>query len=131
MVGSILMTINVLFLNFLGPPDHVMSFSAKAFSPLTLQLTWTPVLFHHSHIPFNYSISITSKDNITDIIILDQNTLQYLFTANQEDTCQKYNFTIKTVNKAGSSEVSKTLTVPIPSGEFKLSVCKSTVVLLS
>ena len=90
---------------FLGPPDPVMSFSAKAFSPLTLQLTWTPVLFHHSHIPFNYSISITNKDNITDTIILDQNTTQYLFKANQEDTCQKYNFTIKTINDAGSSEV--------------------------
>ena len=115
MVGSILKTINVLFSNFLGPPDPVMSFSARAFSPLTLQLTWTPVL---SNIPFDYSISITSKDNITDIIILDQNTTQYLFKANQEDTCQKYNFTIKTVNDAGSSELSETLTVPIPNGKW-------------
>ena len=101
---------------FVGPPDPVISFLAKTFSLLTLQLTWTPVL---SNIPFNYSISITNKDNITDIIILDQNTTQYLFKANQEDTCQKYNFTIKTVNDAGSSEVSKTLTVPIPNGEWE------------
>ena len=100
---------------FLGPPDPVMNFSAKTFSSLTLQLVWTPVL---SNIPFNYSISINNKDNITDIIILDQNTIQYLFKANQEDTCQKYNFTIKTVNDAGSSEVSETLTVPIPNGEW-------------
>ena len=73
---------------FLGPSDLVMGLSAKAFSPLTLQLTWTPVL---SNIPFNYSISITNRDNITDTIILDQNTTQYLFKVNQEDTCQKYN----------------------------------------
>ena len=116
MVGSILKTSNVLSSNFLGPPDPVMSFSAKAFSPLTLQLTWTPL--HHSQIPFNYSISITNKDNIIDTIILDQNTTQYLFKANQEDTCQKYKFTIKTVNDAGSSEVSETLTVPIPNGKW-------------
>ena len=104
-----------------------MNFKNKAFSPLTLQLTWTPVL---SNIPFNYSISITNKDNITDIIIIDQNTTHYLFNANQEDTCQKYNFTIKTVNDAGSSEVSEILTVPIPNGKFKPRVYKNNVFLL-
>ena len=115
MVGSILKTSNVLFSNFIGPPDPVMSFKTKAFSPLTLQLTWTPVL---SNIPFNYSISITNKDNITDIIMSNQNTTQCLFKANQEDTCQKYNFTIKTINDAGSSKLSETLIVPIPNGKW-------------
>ena len=104
-----------MYLLFVGPPDPVMNFSAKTFSSLTLQLVWTPVL---PNIPFNYSISITNKNNTNDTVILDQNTAQYLFKANQEDTCQKYNFTIKTVNDAGSSEVSEILTVPIPNGEF-------------
>ena len=112
----------------LGPPDPIMNFTAKAFSPLTIQLTWTPVL---SNIPFNYNISITNKDSITDIIVLDEKTTHYLYKANKGDTCQKYNFTIKTVNDAGSSEVSEILTVPIPNGEFKLGMYKSTVVLLS
>ena len=84
-----------------------------------------------SNIPFNYSISITNRDNITDIIILDHIATHYLFKANQEDTCQKYNFTIKTINDAGSSEVSETLTVPIPNGELNYKCTNSIMLFLS
>ena len=96
-----------------------MNIKLTTVSQFNLLLSWSPSFFPFDEVPFTYTLFIKNNDGVVIETVrnISSSTSSYLYVGDPTNGCQNVSFTLQSVNEAGESDLSDSVTKALPLGK--------------